>query len=180
MNSPTDRSQITLTTKRGRSVQIRHTTPDDSPLLVDLYHRLSPETRRLRFFTALPDLPDAVLLRHARAMTNFEPELQAMLIALVVEEGETRAVGVVHVARERNDPGTAELAIVIRDDYQREGLGAAMLDLLIQIALVRGIKRLRAVSMAANVGIQQLIRRLGHPVKTHIAHGEIEQVIALA
>jgi acetyltransferase len=171
--------EVNFTTKRGRPVRIRHITPADSSLLVDLYHRLSPETRHLRFFTPLPDFPDEVLMRRARAMTDFNPRMQAMLIAVVEEEGEERAVGVVHVALERADPTTAEIAIVIRDDYQREGLGAAMLDLLVQIALVRGIKRLRATSMAANVGVQRLIRSLGHQVTTRVSQGETEQIISL-
>ena len=103
----------------------------------------------------------------------------AAFIALAREDGKDHAIGVVRLVLDKNDPDTAEFAIVLRDDYQREGLGTIMLDLLLQLALVRGIKRLRGVSLADNEGVHRLIQKCGFPVTSHTSHGETTQIIHL-
>lgn len=170
---------VHVTTRKGRKVRIRHIRPTDASLLVNLFHHLSPETRRFRFFTALPDLPDDILWREARRYADFNERKQAAFIALAREGGQEHAIGVVRLVLDKNDPDTAEFAIVLRDDYQREGLGTIMLDLLIQLALVRGIKRLRGISLADNEGVHRLIQKCGFPVESHTSHGETTQIMYL-
>ena len=120
---------VTVVTRKGRNVRIRHIRPTDAGLLVDLFHHLSPETRRFRFFTALPDLPEDILWREARRYADFDEHKQAAFIALAREGGNDHAIGVVRLVLDKNDPDTAEFAIVLRDDYQREGLGRVCLNL---------------------------------------------------
>jgi len=170
---------VTVVTRKGRKVRIRHIQPTDAGLLVDLFHHLSPETRRFRFFTALPDLPEDILWREACRYADFDERGQAAFIALAHEGGKDHAIGVVRLVLDKNNPDTAELAIVLRDDYQREGLGTIMLDLLLQLALVRGIKRLRGISLADNEGVHRLIQKCGFPVTSHTSHGETTQIIHL-
>ncbi|HWQ13629.1 MAG TPA: GNAT family N-acetyltransferase [Roseiflexaceae bacterium] len=171
---------VTVTTKRGRAVRIRHITAQDDDLLVELYRRLSNETRRLRFMSIHHDMPDEVLWREAHRLSDLNPHLAAALIGTVREaDGAEHAVGVARLARDADNPATAEMAIVIRDDFQRDGLGSAMLDLLIQVGLASGLTRIRAVSLAENVGIQRLIQRAGLPVSTTTSHGETTQIITL-
>lgn len=170
---------LVVTTRRGRRVRVRHILPEDDVLLLEFYDRLSPETRRLRFFTTGPNLPDEMVWREAMRLAHIDPTLQAALVATVEEEGLEQAVGVIRLAQDASDPLTAELAIVIRDDYQREGLGRALVWLMIDVARARGLKRLRAVSLGENVGVQRLIQDIGLPVATSIDHGETTQTIDL-
>jgi GNAT superfamily N-acetyltransferase len=58
-------------------------------------------------------------------------------------------------------PGEAELAITIGDCWQRQGLGAAMLDRLIAAARARGVVRLTGEALAANRGIAALLASRG-------------------
>jgi Acetyltransferases, including N-acetylases of ribosomal proteins len=118
-------------------------------------------------------------VREARRYADFNERKQAAFIALAREDGKDHAIGVVRLVLDKNDPDTAEFAIVLRDDYQREGLGTIMLDLLLQLALVRGIKRLRGISLADNEGIHRLIQKCGFPVTSHTSHGETTQIIHL-
>jgi hypothetical protein len=71
------------------------------------------------------------------------------------------------------------MAITIRDDYQRDGLGGLLLDLVIQMAMVGGVRRIRAVSFAENEGVHRLIQRTSLPVRTTTSHGETTQIIEL-
>lgn len=176
---PLGHGAITTTTKRGRSVHIRHITIDDTTLLADLFHRMSPETRRLRFLSPLPDLPDDFVLREAAQLATINPRTQAALIATVEEAGQQHAIGVVRLAAATADTAAAEFAIVIRDDYQGEGLGTTLLDLIIQVAMVRGLKELYGLTLAENDAIQRLIRKVGLPVHTRVSHGEMTLTIEL-
>ncbi len=51
---------------------------------------------------------------------------------------------------------TAEVAIVVRDYFQRQGIEWIIFDLLVQIALVQEVKRLYAATLPQNRGTQRL------------------------
>ncbi len=177
---PLGHGSVTMTTGRGRDVRIRHIAPADAALLVDLFHQLSAETRRLRFFVPRSDVPTEVIWREAERDANINPQVEVALIATVSEAEQECAVGVARMVRDAGDPATAEVAIVVRDDYQGEGLGAVLFDLLVQVALVRGLGRLRAVSLAENMGMRRLIRKTGLPFSSETRYGETTTTIELS
>ena len=176
---PLGHGSVTTTTRRGRGVSIRHIEPQDATLLVDLFHRLSPETRRLRFFAPRNNVPDEIVWREARAGANIDPLVEAALIATLPEEGQERAVGVARMVRSPDEPATAEVALVVRDDFQGEGLGALLFDLLLQVALVQGIRRLVAITLAENGAMRQLVRKAGLPFTSQTRLGETTMIIEL-
>jgi L-amino acid N-acyltransferase YncA len=102
------------------------------------------------------------------------------LIAAVVEEQQERAVGLGQLEPIQNDPTAAEVAIVLRDDYQGEGLGKARFDLLLQVALVRGLKRIVAITLAENEMMYLLAREAGFPVTSETHQGETTVMIGLS
>jgi len=55
---PLGHGSVTLPTRRGRAVKIRHVEPEDAGLLVDLFNRLSATSRQMRFFVSKPPLPE--------------------------------------------------------------------------------------------------------------------------
>lgn len=179
-SSPPGCASVTITSQRGRDVTVRHIRPEDSTLLIELFHLLSSESRRLRFMMLRPDLPDDLIAPHAGRLARIDPAAEVALIALAHEQGREHAIGVARFCQDAGDPSTAEVAIVLRDDYQREGLGTALFDLLIQVALVRGLKRLRAVSLVENVAMHRLIRKIGLPYTSHTSRGETTVLMMLA
>jgi RimJ/RimL family protein N-acetyltransferase len=168
-----------LTTRRGRPVRVRHLTAADDELLVDLYHRLSPRSRWLRFFQHTQQASDEVIWREAIRLARLPPLEHAALIAIVPEAGIDTAVGVARLARDLEKPDIAEVAVVIRDDYQGEGLGTQLLDLLVQVALASDLRQLHAISLEENTAIQRIVRASGFPVTTDTRNGETVQVITL-
>jgi acetyltransferase len=174
-------TSLLVATRDGRQVRVRHLTPADDDLLVELYKRLSPQSRRLRFLVDPGDVPDEIVWREAHRLSDLNPLLAAALIGTLVEADQREhAVAVCRLARDDDDPDSAEMAIVVRDDMQCQGLGTAMLDLLIQLAMVAGVKRIRAVSLAENVAVHRLVQATGLPVTTSTSRGETTQVITLA
>jgi RimJ/RimL family protein N-acetyltransferase len=159
------------TVRDGRRVTIRRITADDAPLLVDLYYRLSDTSRWLRFHSMRQNAPLEQIAQEARQLSDLEPANQAALVATVEEEGEERIVAVARLARS-TDPVEAESAIVVRDDYQDQGLGTHLLKLLAEVARAMNIERLTAWVMAENLHMLHVIQKLGMNVYAETRHGE--------
>ena len=68
----------------------------------------------------------------------------------------------------------------MRDDYQGEGLGRAIFDLLLQVALVCGLKRIFAVTLAENMTMIQLARNAGFDVTRKTTDGETTLTLTLS
>jgi RimJ/RimL family protein N-acetyltransferase len=171
---------VTITTSRGREVHIRHILPEDATLLLELFNRLSPETRRMRFFSPKDNVPAEVLWPEMVRLADINPLVEAALIVTILEAGQERAIGVARLIRDTADTTKAEWAIVLRDDYQGEGLGTVLFDLLLQVAMVRGLKRLWAVSLAENVALHRLVRNSGLPITSQTRRGETTLIISLS
>jgi acetyltransferase len=170
---------ITTRTRRARTVRIRHIQPADAQLLLDLFGRISANTYYSRFMrppaeqTASQRWPELVRL------ASVDVHTQVTLIATADEHGRPVAVGLAQLVRDQADPAAAELALLIRDDYQGEGVGSTLLDLLAQAAMVRGIRRLFANTLAENVAMRRIARQLGLPIDSQTSHGETTITISV-
>lgn len=163
--------QTSYMTRDKRQVSIRPITPDDARLLVDLYYRLSDTTRRLRFHSMRQNVPLEEIEQETERLSDLDPERQAALVATVEEEGEERIVAVARLSRSAN-PAEAESAIVVRDDYQNQGLGTHMLRLLVEVARAMNIERLAAWVMAENLHMLHIIQKSGFNVLAETRYGE--------
>lgn len=176
---PLGHGQVGVTTRSGIEVCVRHMQHDDAPLFVDLFHTLSERTRWLRFFSSV-GIPEEHLWDEAVELSDVEPLLEVALIATMQVDGKEQAVGIAELIRETPLGDTAEVAIVIRDDFQREGVGRVIFDLLVQVALVQGLKQLYAITMPENLGMQKLARGVGVPTTSRTSDGETVITMYLA
>jgi GNAT superfamily N-acetyltransferase len=156
-----------FTTRTGRQITVRDMRPDDVELLIDLFYHLSPETLYKRFHAILTNLPENHVRQLVTDLADNDPEQEVALLAL--HEGV--AVG---VARFHRVPGTAdaEAAIVVRDDYQRDGLGTFLLTVLRDRALEMGIAHLVAIVQAQNHPILKVVNRSGLDSRWRFEQGE--------
>lgn len=175
---PLGRGAVGITTRDGRMVTIRHIVARDAPLLADLFTNLSERSKWLRWF-APGGVPEHRLWDEVTRLSDIDPRVQAALIATVREGDRERAVASARLIREQPLGDTAEVAIEVRDDVQREGIGRTIFDLLVQIALVQGIKTLYAYTLPENIGMQRLARGVGLPTSTRIQDGEMTITIHL-
>jgi RimJ/RimL family protein N-acetyltransferase len=152
----------------GRRVGIRPIRADDGPPLQAGYDRLSPQTKYRRFLAVKPRLTEADLAY----LTGADGTDHVALVATPAEDpGRIIAVG--RFVRLVEEPSTAELAIVVGDPYQGEGLGTELLGRLADAALTRGIARLKATVLADNVPVHRLLR---HGVARERHLGPIDEV----
>jgi ribosomal protein S18 acetylase RimI-like enzyme len=118
-------------TARGRYC-VRPADPADDAAIREFLCGLSVRTQYLRFFTAMCP-PSRGLLK---ALTAGHPRADILLVT--GEDGQVVGHGMaVDAPGER--AGSADLGLVIADDWQGQGLGPVLLRLLEQRAAARGI-----------------------------------------
>jgi RimJ/RimL family protein N-acetyltransferase len=140
----------------GRKVAIRPIGPDDHERLRASHARLSPESRYRRFLGTKPELTSA----DARYLVEVDGSDHLALVATLPEEPDEPIVAVARYIRLPDDPAAAEFAIVVGDDYQRQGLAGELMTRLADAAVARGVKRFRATMLADNIAIQRVTANL--------------------
>jgi acetyltransferase len=163
----------------GEPVTIRPIHPNDAPLLVRMFHRLSPRSRRLRFHSYTGNMPQERIWREAIALSDLDPELQAALVAVHQDDEGERIAGVARFARARPGDVQAEAAIIVRDDFQKMGLGSQLLRLLVPLALDMGVKRFCAWVMAENIHMLHMVQKAHLPIQRQTRAGEVYIVVFL-
>jgi len=66
------------------------------------------------------------------------------------------------------------VAFLVRDAWQHRGLGARLLDYLIELAMERGILGFSAEVLAVNRGMLHVFQQCSQPVKTRLVDGNYE------
>jgi RimJ/RimL family protein N-acetyltransferase len=146
----------------GTRVLIRHIEPGDKALLEHGLARLSQETIRKRFLAAKPRFSAAEL----RYLTEVDGVRHAALVAVLADDPES-LVGVARYVALPDAPDTAELAVVIGDPLQGQGLGRRLTELLADEARARGIRRFAATMLAENQAAMRLMRTFAQRLEQH-------------
>ena len=116
---------------------------------------LSPETRRRRFGAPKPRLSE----RESTYLLDVGHDGREALVA--VDPDTHEVVGIARFAVLPDDPRTADVAIVIADEWQGHGIGPALLRELAGAALDAGIPRLVATTLGENRPAHKLLARAG-------------------
>ena len=177
LHSYNEPEQIPVITKCGRRLTIRPQLPSDAPKIAELLAGLSERTVQRRFFRPLNG-PDAIWREIAR-LSGSNPAHRTTLLATMNQAGTERAVALAELAYDASDPTTAEFALVVHDDFQQEGLGTMLLLLLTQIAMLRGVRTLRADMLAENRPVHKLVRSLEMPYTSKMHYGTTLALIQL-
>jgi hypothetical protein len=142
----------------GSVISIRRLKPSDTGLIVGLYESLTDEERYLRFFTMHP----AHLHDLARSLTEPGGD-QCSLGAF----SSGRLLGVAnYVACQQ--PGYAEVAVVVAHAEHLRGVGTALLRRLGHIARESGLHHLVAEVLWDNHLMLQVLSDAGWPCTRHL------------
>jgi GNAT superfamily N-acetyltransferase len=149
----------------GSTITIRRIQADDGPSLQSFVRRLSARSRYLRFFSAISGLSRGQLER----FLNLEP---ARGLALVAQGDSAVIIAEARCVLE-SGTGSAEFAIAVADEFQRQGLGTQLMAKLVDYASGAGVRRLFGEIKADNAGMLALVRRLGFQIRTSMSDGSI-------
>ena len=162
-----------VTLRDGTQVKIRPIRPDDAPRLQVTFKRLSSQTIYLRFFETFKQLSD----KQAMYFANVDYQERMALVAEVKEEGEDNIIAVARYDMlSGSEPGAAESAIVVRDDYQNRGLGTIIMIRLLNYAREHGVAYFLATIHASNARIMNFVKRSGFPFERKMIEPGIMQV----
>jgi GNAT superfamily N-acetyltransferase len=125
--------------------------PTNGPMLRRFYDRLSPESLYRRFLTPISRYEQT----HPAALLDVDHDLREAVIALHGEE----IIGVARYAR-RAGSTSAEMAVIVADAWQRQGVATRMLKRLGMLALAHGVYELTFTAQAENRPVVALVRRL--------------------
>jgi RimJ/RimL family protein N-acetyltransferase len=157
-----------VTLKDGRKIALRAIRPDDAPRLIAMYDHLSRHTAYQRFFTVMRRLPPD----WARILTGVDYRRR---LALIAEHDAPSGPEIVGVGRyeptDRDD--TAEVAFVVQDAWQGQGLGTRLLLDLLAAAEARGIKRFCAWVLGDNARMLGLLARYTNIERRTIESGVV-------
>ena len=140
----------------GSTIGIKSMHADDRDRLIAFFDSLSMESRRRRFFSALPRLEGPLLDR----LLDID---QTATIALVAErDGEIVGVGRANRIPDLHNGAVAEVAFVVSDRLQGLGIGTLLLEGLASRARVVGIASFVAATQADNGSMLRVFRNAGY------------------
>jgi GNAT superfamily N-acetyltransferase len=156
----------------GLRVRLRLARPSDGEGVRAFLESLSPETRHRRFFSAMPVVGE----RMVRHFTFFDPRQRLIVVAVAMTDGTEHIVGMADVAL--LGTGVAELAVVVDDGLQHQGVGTLLTEVIASLAMHQGATHLRAELLEHTVPMLRLMERLGRTVRT-VSDGTTEVITRL-
>jgi GNAT superfamily N-acetyltransferase len=150
--------------RSGVPLRLRPIRGDDAEGLVDFHSRLSPTSVYRRYFSVHERLSHEEV-RHLTQVDYVDR------LAFVIEDGSD----IVAIGRYERLPSTTcgEVAFVVRDDFQHQGLGHLLLDALAEAAWDRGITDFGAVTLRDNRGMISVFLHSGFRVTTSYQDEEL-------
>lgn len=168
--------------RNGVWLHTRTINAADAERLLDLFEKLSDESRRSRFHGDPSRLSDEAKRRGAAVFAGVDNRTMGGALVAVARKGDDEEiVGIVQLGRNSTptDP-EAEVAIVVRDDYQGQGVGRALLERIGPLAAQMGVQTLLAVIDVTNTPALRLFRSLGLPCKARTRQGQTVLHLSLA
>ncbi len=131
-----------------RSVELTFLTAHDRADLRAGFAGLSRQSRYLRFFSAMPELPDFI----AEGLLQTDGHNHVAIGARLVEHTRRRPelIGVARYFRSGSNEHIAEPAIAVVDDLHGLGLGKTLLRRLSAVARANGVTHFRAQVLTSN------------------------------
>ena len=145
---------------QGDPIVVRPIKPEDGAEHIAFFNALDPEDVRLRMFIGMPELQPSQLARFTQI--DYDREI-AFIATRKRADGSFATLG---VARAIMDPDNvqAEFAVIVRSDLKGLGLGTILMHKLIDYCRHRGTREMIGETLSQNVGLLNLVRRLGFEV----------------
>jgi acetyltransferase len=150
--------------KDGTRVTIRPIRPEDEPLVKSFHETLSEQSVYLRYHNMLKLSQRVAHNRLARICFNDYNRELALVVERPTPAGDQRSIVAVGRLVKLRGTATAEIAVLVGDNCQRQGLGSELVRRLLEIARDERLCEVRAEMLATNTVMQRIFRRFGFQV----------------
>ena len=170
-------SQFTM--KDGTEVTVRPIRPEDEPLMGKFHETLSERSVYMRYFSSL-SLSSRVA--HDRLVRICFVDYDRVM-ALVVDHkdtatGQHRILGVGRLIK-LHAKNEAEVAILVSDQCQKQGLGIELLRRVVQIARDEKLSSVSAEMLRDNLTVQSIFKKVGFRLRLLADSSSISSVLDL-
>lgn len=162
-------TSVPVTLRDGTSAVIRPISPRDAIRLVQFHERLSDRTQYQRFLVAHPHLTP----REIENFTHVDHQRREAFVAI----RDDRIIGVARWDQASAD--SAEVAFVISDEYQHQGLGSVLFSVLIESATSAGISEFFAEMLPNNKGMRRLFEVFGEVTERQVDDGILHMTVLI-
>jgi acyl-CoA hydrolase/GNAT superfamily N-acetyltransferase len=158
--------RTTMLLDDGTLITFRAIEPTDEPATRDLFYSLSQETVYYRYMSHMKRIP-------RKQLQNFVYIDHRNEVAIVGTVPEAHGEEIIAIGRYYLDQKTnrAEVAFVVRDDWQNRGIGSFIMKHLATIAKRNGISGFTAEVMRDNKAMQAVINHSGMKVRSTLHEG---------
>lgn len=167
-----ERHRQSFELRDGRQIHFRPIRPVDEKGLRRFFYSLSKEDVYFRFMGALRTLPHEKAL--PLVVLDYEEKFAVVGYAGGEEDEEFVAVGRWFLDRATN---LAEVAITVHRDWQRNGIGSFLLDMLVDAARQKGIGGFTAEVLASNTKMLSLLYTSGYSFQRQLDSGVVSIVM---
>ncbi|MBS7614239.1 GNAT family N-acetyltransferase [Candidatus Bathyarchaeota archaeon] len=152
-----------ITLRNGSKVLLRPIKPSDATLKQHLFYSLSKDAVTKRYLGSLKAMP----LKRVWPYVIVDYKDEMVLVGTTMEEGRESIIAIGSYSRIPNT-NVAEVAFVVRDDWQNQGLGTTLFQYLAEIAQKYGITGFTAWVMANNNKMIHIFKKSGYQMKYRI------------
>jgi len=158
------------TTKSGLNLLLRPVKISDEPLLKEFFYSLSDESMYKRFISVRKDMP------HQRLQEFDVIDYTKKMVILAVLEGKDGKDTIVGVGQYEinRDMHSAEVALVVKDQYQNKGVGIELLSYLTYLARRQGLLGFTAEVLVGNRPMIALFEKMGFDIDKRSEEGVYE------
>ena len=155
------RYQKNIALNDGTEITIRPIRPEDEPLLVKFHYTLSERSVYLRYFHWMK-LEQRTEHERLTRMCFIDYDRQMAFVAERNDEirGEREIVGVGRLVKSHIGE-EAELAVIVSDQFQKRGIGSALVRQLVDFAREEKLTRVTATVLFENRPMQKIFERAG-------------------
>lgn len=161
------------TLKGALDVTIRALRPDDRERVAAAIGELDRESIYLRLFSYRQALTEAGLDRVMR----FDPDAEIVLLATIGSGASEKVIGSGRYVV--GEPGHAEIAFVVEEDYHGRGIASRLLRHLAVVARRQGVHTFEADVLAENKSMQAVFARAGWLTQSRREGGVVHVTLKL-
>jgi RimJ/RimL family protein N-acetyltransferase len=143
----------------GRRIFVRPIRPDDELLIRDLLAHVSKQDLRFRFFDSIKEFSHQFIA----GLTEIDGVRAMAMVA--IDEASGAILGVVRLHTDQVCE-SGEYAVLLRSDLKGKGLGWDLMQLIIEYAKSKGLRRITGQILQENSVMLKMCRELGFEVKT--------------
>jgi acyl-CoA hydrolase/ribosomal protein S18 acetylase RimI-like enzyme len=151
------------TIKTGQEVRLRPVKISDEPLLKDFFYDLSDKSMYRRFISLRTDMP------HERLQEYVVVDFSKGIVCLAeLKENDNDIVVGLGQFDILESTQYAEIALVVRDAYQNQGIGEQIVTYLATIAKKQGLVGFTAEVLLENTAMLHLFEKMGFEIENRI------------